>query len=275
MPRGRKSSIETNKDLVEHQGGGAMTTFEQEMAQEISTFSKRKSGGGGNVVKIGQRKPVFIHPEYGESQAPLAFIVIDFVQRNAYYPREDAFDPDNPVAPRCWATGIEPDLLVPNNPMVPDQQNDTCAKCEHNKFPPRGTKGPRSKACKNITRFAIMTPDANPEDGEIMIIEASPTAQPSVAGYLNTCEAKKCHPVMFRTIMDVVESGGASGNSLRLKLDTDSPVENARDFWTRREEARMMLMSEGNYEFLISREEDDAPPARAPRKKAASRRRTR
>jgi len=81
----------------------------------------------------------------------LNVVVLDAMFLNTWY--KDAFDPDNPTSPACFAMGREESDMVPHeNSTLP--QSDACHGCPLNEFG-SAEKG-RGKACKNSRRLAMI-----------------------------------------------------------------------------------------------------------------------
>ena len=131
----------------------------------------------------------------------MAAVILDAVMVNAYYP--DAFDPDNPMSPTCYAFGRKEDEMGPHDKCA-DKQSEQCKGCPHNefgsavKFNSKGQKvEARGKACKNGRRLAVIAAGTinaagafeafgKPGDfaGDILFLNVPPTSLRSYGGYV-------------------------------------------------------------------------------------------
>jgi hypothetical protein len=121
-------------------------SWEEEMAAEakaaaatVVATSQRISFKGGNI-SLGDAK----------LENPLPIIVADFGFENAYY--TEAYDPDAPASPVCFAFGRDEKTMAPH-PDSTEKQAEKCHGCPHNEF---GSSG-KGKACKNGVRLAIIS----------------------------------------------------------------------------------------------------------------------
>lgn len=121
-------------------------TWEEEMAAEakeaaatVAPTSQRLSFKGGNI-SLGDTK----------LENPLPVIIADFCLENALY--EEAYDPERPAPPVCFALGRKEEELAPH-PLSTKPQHEKCRGCPQNEF---GSSG-KGKACKNSIRLAIVS----------------------------------------------------------------------------------------------------------------------
>ena len=80
-------------------------------------------------------------------------LVLAAVFENSYYP--DAFDPDDPKSPSCYALSVSGAAMAPHE-GAEDPQNETCVGCKQAEWGSAAGKS-RGKACKEIRRLLIMT----------------------------------------------------------------------------------------------------------------------
>ena len=128
--------------------------IEERIKQQLAVQQKQAAvlGGEGNYIsfKNGNMK-------VNETPVPknsLQVRVLAAVRERAWY--SEAYDPDTPQSPACWALGDED---VPDE-SCQDQQYGNCASCPKNKFgsaPPRpgSTKPGRGKACREGIRLVV------------------------------------------------------------------------------------------------------------------------
>lgn len=123
------------------------------------------------------------------SPGPMQGIVIDFVNYNAFFP--NAYDPDNPAPPDCWAIHAIKDNLAPDPDLVKDIQHSQCTGCTQNTWQ-TNAKGKPFKGCKNQFRLALITPDATTES-EIYTLAVSPTAHKNWSRFASKCRENGLH----------------------------------------------------------------------------------
>lgn len=133
-------------------------------------------------------------PSGEASPGPFNCVVIDFVNYNAYY--ADAYDPDDPQPPACWAIHPLKNSLAPNPDQVQDAQNDTCTGCDQNVWK-KNERGKPYKGCRNQFRLALIDPNATLES-EVYLINISPTAYKNWSTFAAKCREQGFH---FRQIV--------------------------------------------------------------------------
>jgi hypothetical protein len=123
--------------LFEELAGHAVEAAKTE-APELSTISFR----AGALSIDGNPVP-------GSS---MECLVLAAAFENAYYP--DAFDPDEPKSPACYALSIGGGSMAPFQ-GVESEQSEKCVGCEQAEWGSAPGKS-RGKACKEIRRLIIM-----------------------------------------------------------------------------------------------------------------------
>lgn len=170
--------------------------------EELAKFAEKaaateKNVGGGNKFFSTQSGIL----SFDDSPIPgneMVVIILDHVLENVYY--EEAFDPDEPAPPTCFAFGYDEDEIGPHESVVEAGQNqskDGCASCEHNQWE-SADKG-RGKACRNIRRLALIRAGSiDKKSGEVELFEEPesfstdiaflkipPTSITGYSGYVN------------------------------------------------------------------------------------------
>ena len=142
----KKTTKETALAVKPVTAVAAPGTWEEEMAAEakaaaatVAPASQRLSFKGGNI-SLGDAK----------LENPLPIIIADFGFENALY--EDAYDPERPASPVCFALGRVEAEMKPHE-LSTKPQAEKCQGCPHNEF---GSSG-KGKACKNSLRLAIIS----------------------------------------------------------------------------------------------------------------------
>ena len=139
--------------------------WEDEIAAEAKdlaakyTVTSQKISFRGGKISIGGN----------EVQNPLPVLIADACFENALY--EDAFDPDRPATPICFAFGRDEGAMKPHADSIKPQHAD-CKTCPLNQF---GSSG-KGKACKNQIRFMALSGTVTAE--EIPTTEVLPALLP-------------------------------------------------------------------------------------------------
>lgn len=137
----------------------ALAPWDAEMAAAAARQAKAEKPVGGmkSISTRGGMMSIDKQPIKGNE---LRCVILGSVLTNEYF--TDAFDPDTPQAPACYAFG-DHTLEDPEPSMAPhaeaeDKQSDRCSSCHMNEYG-SADKG-RGKACKNVRRLALVTEDA-------------------------------------------------------------------------------------------------------------------
>lgn len=139
--------------------GTALTVWEQRMQQAAEKQAKQEKPMGG-FQSISTQGGV-LSVDGNEVGDTMNLVVLCAAYENAFYGGE-AFDPDNPKPPVCYAFGDlesdDPEDTMAPAADLPGRVADKCSECENNVMgsAPQG----RGKACKNIRRLAVVTEDA-------------------------------------------------------------------------------------------------------------------
>lgn len=147
----------------------SMADMEAQMEQHATSAKARVHQPTGNVIGIKNSKKFTFKKEVIGNE--LDVYVLDFAHVNTYY--EQAYDPDNPTPPSCFALSHDGEEMKPD-PSAPAPQADYCDGCPMNAWG-SAEKGD-GKACKNGYRLAVMETDAKPEEAEIAVLSLPPTS---------------------------------------------------------------------------------------------------
>lgn len=154
-------------------GTGMMSPkdLENYYAAQAEIESGRLPAGVGNKLSIKGGSFTYRGADLGET---IDVVVLGFVFRNEFY--GDAYDPENPSIPACYAISADRDGMAPHED-APEPQHEECDSCELNQF---GTaERGRGKACKNIRFLAIISAsdlDNSPTDIEIVLLSVPPSS---------------------------------------------------------------------------------------------------
>lgn len=126
--------------------------WEDRLAAYVTKDAATAAGGtvwpyislNGGVFNIMQEK-------YDE---PLDVIILGAIRENNYY--SEAYDPNNPQAPDCYALAYDEEDLAPPADLE-TRIADKCDTCPYDAFGSADTG--RGKACKNTVRLAVIAAD--------------------------------------------------------------------------------------------------------------------
>lgn len=141
----------------------------QDLASKVTVTSQKISFKGGEISIGGN--PV---------ENPLPVLIADACFENALY--EDAFDPDNPAIPVCFAFGDDEKEMKPHADSAKPQHAD-CKSCPLNQF---GSSG-KGKACKNQIRLMCLSgavTAAEVPTAEVLPATLPPTSISNWAAYV-------------------------------------------------------------------------------------------
>lgn len=109
---------------------------------------------------------------------------------------KDAFDPNNPASPECFALSLTGENMVPHEDSK-DQKSATCDECEYFKWG-SDRKGGRGKDCKAGRRFTILPAAAIKEGGakkaEMAMLTLPVTSVRNWANYVNRIASEYHRP---------------------------------------------------------------------------------
>jgi len=91
---------------------------------------------------------------FGGAKVPgneLRTVILGWTYENQYY--DQAYSPDTPQSPGCYAFGSAPDEMSPHG-NAPRPQSDSCSGCPMNEF--GSADQGKGKACKNVVRLALI-----------------------------------------------------------------------------------------------------------------------
>jgi len=261
MATAKKTSTKPGTAVaIKKTSGGAVISIQEQLKAQAAAMAGRTQPASGLNIKLTKDKK-FQLPNGQKVDGPLELVVVDFVSRNKFYDRP--FDQNNPVAPACFAIGLEPKQMVPSD-SSPEKQSDDCASCPLNQFK-SGANG-KGKACKNTRYLAVLPPDAT-EDEELWFLEVSPTGLKSFDGFVNsTMRTFQMPPISV--VVDVDFDPNADYQT--LTFGNVRPNENLAVHYPRQAEAMEILMEDID---TASYQPVQAPPARQPARKVANIRR--
>jgi len=220
----------------------------------------------------------FVLPDGANLGSEIQVVVLDFVTRHNFY--DQAYNPQNPAPPACYAIGPLASAGDPNgiagmapesdSPMV---QNSDCASCPLNAF--GSGQGGRSKACQNRRLVAVLLVDPdNPDlhnapDATIYTLDLSPSNLKSFDGAVN--QATKAMGHYIKVIFTVTAKNVGTYAALSFIEPTPNPDYGKHAM--RRSECSDMLTRKPDFTQRAAAAPARGRTAAAPRKVAAGGRR--
>lgn len=152
-------------------GGNQMPTTPQDLAEYYrkvaEAYAAEERSGGSNISIRNGVMSVGDQPIPGNQ---MASIILDAVHLNTWYP--DAYNPQQPLPPRCYAIGrsdaeMRPHPDMAKAPQFFAAQSESCLSCPLNQWG-SGPNG-KGKACRNRRRI-IMLPAGTYQGGVLQPI---------------------------------------------------------------------------------------------------------
>lgn len=199
---------------VARRAGGVLPVspkWKQQLAALAAEDASREPAAAGNNISTRGHKF-----SLGGSviDNPMKVIILDYSFENAFY--SEAYDPDSPASPTCFAVAKKEDDLAPDYEKVPDPVNETCEGCENNEF--GSADSGRGKACKNGRKLALISADVKELTPEyiaqtpVAYIRVSPSGIRHWSGYV-----KKLKSALDAPVCGVI-------TELDFDPDSDQPV---------------------------------------------------
>jgi len=171
-----------------------LTAVEQRIKDRLANVDKSTQQPGGQ--KISLKGSTFKLPSGATSQGPLNCIILDYTNKNTYYP--DTYVEGEFTEPTCWATNHTlNDMAPPEAVKKPIHSN--CKDCDYNEF---GSKG-RGKKCSNNVILAVL-PDDFDDDSDVLTISVAATGIQGWSRYVRELSAIGVDPVQAVTSLSFV-----------------------------------------------------------------------
>lgn len=159
-----------------------MTKWDEQLArlaQQTKATEKSAAVAGNFIGKKGGTLT------FGGAEIPgnsIDVVIIDSILENKYY--GEAYDPDDPQPPVCFALGRDNATMKPHEKST-DPQHATCKGCKQNDF---GTaeKG-KGKACQNTRRLGLIVEGdlKDPVAAQTAYYNPQVTSVKAYAGYVD------------------------------------------------------------------------------------------
>lgn len=244
----------TTSVAVKKTTAGAIVSIKEQMAKDLAALEGKTAPPTGVAIRVTQDK-MFVLPNGTKTAGPLKLVIVDFNSKNNYYPV--AFDPKNITPPACFAIGDSPTTLVPSD-NSPEKQAEACTGCPMNQFESAAVG--KGKACGNHRILAVLPPDAD-ADTPLWTLSVSSTALKGFDGYVAGI-ARQFQVPPYGVVTEV--GFNPTQTYASLVFSDPEPNENLEIAYSRREEARKLLMVEPD---VSGYEKQPAGRKPAPRRK--------
>lgn len=162
--------------MSEEQKSTELVDIHAQVQAELNASQNYVPAPSGRNITTANR--VFNFPDGSTSADPFRAIVLDHRNINRYY--TEAYNPQEPKPPKCFAINKDINEMAPDPEVVTEPQAETCADCALNKFGSAPTG--KGKACRNQVRIAVVLENSD-ETAEPMVMHLPPTALKGWASY--------------------------------------------------------------------------------------------
>lgn len=166
-------------DHPDESASTALVNWDEELARQAEIAAAQEANtGGGQFFSL--KAGVLTFNDSALPNNEMAVIIVDSIAENVYY--EEAYDPDNPVPPTCFAFGRDDSIAAHKTVFDADQvpeNSPTCADCPMNQWG-SADKG-RGKACRNGRRLALLSAGVFKPDGRLDVIDAESLKSSQIA----------------------------------------------------------------------------------------------
>jgi len=188
---------------MKKKAGTAMAKWEEKLLERANVAAKMEENSLGLGNSISTQGGVMRYRDADVPGNKINAVILDHTFLNAFY--TEAFDPDNPSNPDCFALSKEEKELAPHEKST-DAQNKDCATCPHNEWGSADTG--RGKACNNNRRLILITEEAlsaGVGDAQCATIKVPTTSLSAWAQYVtNLKELHKRPPLGVVTEISLV-----------------------------------------------------------------------
>lgn len=155
----------------------ALAKWDEELAKQAEVAAAMEANAGGGQF-FSLKGGILSWQDMPLRNNEAAVIILGHVFENVYF--EEAYDPDSPSSPTCFAFAAEEKSLAPHaNVIEVDQaQAEKCADCPHNAWG-SAEKG-RGKACRNSRRLALLSAGQFAKDGTFEIADVETFEQGAI-----------------------------------------------------------------------------------------------
>lgn len=251
-----------SKAVAERPQVKSIATVDAELSKEVALLKDQINAGGGKTIKV-KPQGFFESPEGVNLGEEIQLVVIDFINRNAWYSKP--YDPDNVTPPDCYALGKNIKEMAPESDS-PERQNDTCGPCPLNQFGSASNK--KGKACRNFYDLAVLVvdpdrPDAhNSPDAPMYVLQVSPKNRPAWESVVPSV-ARTLDGPPIKAVITVSAKTAPQGTFALLNFHGDFTVNsNYASHATRRGEASELLFRHPDFAAYEAKKSKQIPARR-------------
>ena len=187
------------------------------------------------VERIRMSPKGFTLPD-GTTGDSIKCVILGFASANAHYP--NAYDPDNPAGPDCWAVGYSPNQLSPHDSSE-KKYSDTCMPCPNNQF--GSAKVGAGKACKNTRKLAVLQLNGA-EDASLMELSIPPSSIKYFDTYVSTTLRNRFQLPPSAVVTEIFMDEKVTYAAPRFKMDRPLDEKELQFFYSRKAEADDFLI---------------------------------
>jgi hypothetical protein len=180
-----------DSSIVKAPEAGGLANWSDELAKYAKEAAAQAPTGGSymtfkgglfvNKVQVNGRRAI---PGQADIVLPnqADCIILDSISVNEYY--EGEWDPDSPESPSCYAFGRTEEGMKPHEKVKAPKHQD-CSGCPFNQWG-SDKKGGKGKACKNVTRLALIAASADPGAEEMTFAKMSVSQRKPWGAYVKS-----------------------------------------------------------------------------------------
>ena len=231
--KGNTSPKKTGTDVeVAQKHLPADLSLSEQIAKDLAAISEQTQGSSVERIRMSGRG--FTTPD-GTTGATIKGIIVDFATAYNHYP--NAYDPDNPSPPNCFATGKNINQLKPDA-ASPEPQAELCADCPKNQFE-SGRGG--SKACKNTRVIALMQEGAV-DESPIWVMSVPPSSMKFFDTYVSSTLRGRHGLTPYHVVTEMFMDNKYDYAAPRFKMDRKLTDEELGFYFNRKPEAESLLL---------------------------------
>jgi len=171
-----------------------LTAVEQRIKDRLANVDNSTQQAAGQAISL--KGSTFKLPSGATSQGPLNCIVLDYINKNMYYP--GAYVEGEFSAAECSAIHRNIGDMAPSD-KIENPVSPKCKDCGNNAF---GSKG-RGKACSNNVILAVLPEDFTKES-DVLTVKIASTGLKAWSNYVRELSSMGVDPAQVITSLSFV-----------------------------------------------------------------------
>lgn len=208
----------TRKKTTKKTSTTAIAKWEEQLAKQAAAAADQEASTQVGFKRFSIKGGVLMFDEAPVPNNQMAVVIADFT--NYYGVYHEAYDPNDPQPPDCYAFGRSEDEMTPHE-NASDPQAETCAVCPLNEWGSADVG--RGKKCRNKRRMMVLPAgdldrngdfeaEEDPtayENEEFGVLEIPPTSIPGFGAYVKKVSTKLKRPphAMFTKVRVMSDDG--------------------------------------------------------------------